>query len=325
MPATYNEFELNYRFDGHNQPDQLVMNPNGHWYRECQTGYYYSYFFGMKGMVIDEEFDYLQLGQSVRGRNLHADNYHRSANSRIWRLLGPHLQHAAGISVGRETRVSLLPLVLGYARQCRHVPELRPPGQSHHRPVSTGGNPRPSVALLAMSTCQPRTRTIRLAPRATSSLLPAGSAWREATSSLPNLVGHVSYDMLWVGDIARAPEQMEFSSVPESDRQHHQHQRLGILRRRQFWSRVGLVSSLRSSDHSITNFGPRRIFYRLARSNLCSDLATRNNLAICVTTFGYASYGENYGLWAIPARWFLGIIQKYFGLLVQIACKDREF
>ena len=35
---------------------------------------------------------------------------------------------------------------------------------------------------------------------------------------LPNLVGHVSYDLLWVGDIARAPEQMVFSSVPESDR-----------------------------------------------------------------------------------------------------------
>ena len=35
---------------------------------------------------------------------------------------------------------------------------------------------------------------------------------------LPNLVGHVSYDMTWVGDIARAPEQMEFTSVPETAR-----------------------------------------------------------------------------------------------------------
>jgi hypothetical protein len=31
---------------------------------------------------------------------------------------------------------------------------------------------------------------------------------------LPNLVGHVGYDMQWIGEIARAPEQMQFSSVP---------------------------------------------------------------------------------------------------------------
>ena len=35
--TTYNECELNYRIAGHNQPDQLVMNPNGRWYRQCQT------------------------------------------------------------------------------------------------------------------------------------------------------------------------------------------------------------------------------------------------------------------------------------------------
>jgi len=34
----------------------------------------------------------------------------------------------------------------------------------------------------------------------------------------PNLVGHVAYDMVWVGDVARAPDQMVFSSVPENAR-----------------------------------------------------------------------------------------------------------
>ena len=46
--SNFNSMELDYRIDGHNQPDQLVLNPNGHWYRECQHGYYYSYFFGRK-------------------------------------------------------------------------------------------------------------------------------------------------------------------------------------------------------------------------------------------------------------------------------------
>ena len=59
----------------------------------------------------------------------------------------------------------------------------------------------------------------------------------------PNLVGRVAYDMMWVGDIARAPEQMVFTSVPENAREHHQHQRLRILRRRQFRTGIGLVST----------------------------------------------------------------------------------
>ncbi len=67
--ATYNEWELNYRFEGHNQPDQLVLNPNGRWYRQCESGYYYSYFFGAKFMVIDESFDYLSSGSQFSAVN----------------------------------------------------------------------------------------------------------------------------------------------------------------------------------------------------------------------------------------------------------------
>ena len=60
--STFNDFEINYRIDGHNHVDQMVLNPNGRWYRECQSGYYYSYFFGMKGMFIDESFDFASSG-----------------------------------------------------------------------------------------------------------------------------------------------------------------------------------------------------------------------------------------------------------------------
>ena len=77
--TTYNEFELNYRFAGHNQPDQLVMNPNGRWYRQCQTGYYYSYFFGMKGMVIDEDFDFLSSGSQFAAVNNGNGTYSQGA------------------------------------------------------------------------------------------------------------------------------------------------------------------------------------------------------------------------------------------------------
>jgi hypothetical protein len=35
---------------------------------------------------------------------------------------------------------------------------------------------------------------------------------------LPNVTGRVAYDMNWVGDVARAPEQMIFTGVPETVR-----------------------------------------------------------------------------------------------------------
>ena len=66
--TNYNEFEVNYRFAGHNQPDQLVLNPNGRWYRECQTGYYYSYFFGMQSDGHRRRLRFPQFRQPVRGR-----------------------------------------------------------------------------------------------------------------------------------------------------------------------------------------------------------------------------------------------------------------
>ena len=131
--SNYNEFELNYRFVGHNQPDQLVLNPNGRWYRQCETGYFYSYFFGLKSMIINESSTFLsqgalyqtqvdQAGVSSPGAAVHAPR----------NLRRQQLQHARRLADGREVGVPHLPLEFRYARQRRHVHQFRPPGQSHH-------------------------------------------------------------------------------------------------------------------------------------------------------------------------------------------------
>ena len=208
---------MNYRFDGHNQPDQLVMNPNGRWYRQCQTGYYYSYFFGMKGMVIDEDFNFLSSGSQFAAVNNGRRNLLAGSGSSIHasgQLRGPHLQHAAGTSDGRETRVSLLPLDLGYARQCRHVPEHRPARTVASRPVSAG----PASPTLADGTCHAQNTDNSFSASSNVVAFAGGFGVAGSYKFRPNLVGHVSYDMMWVGDIARAPEQMVFSSVPETAR-----------------------------------------------------------------------------------------------------------
>ena len=155
-------------------------------------------------MVIDEDFDFLSSGSQYAAVNNGNGTLARSARIHASRQLrGPHLQHAAGTSDGRETRVSLLPLVPGYARQCRNVHELRPPGQSH--PTSFTGPTRPHCPTVPTATDTDNS----FSASSNGVAFAGGFGVAGSYKFLPNLVGHVSYDMLWVGDIARAPEQME--------------------------------------------------------------------------------------------------------------------
>ena len=54
-----NNFELTARISPRNLPDRLVMYPNGKWRRECQTGWYMSYLFGLRAMSINDDFIFL--------------------------------------------------------------------------------------------------------------------------------------------------------------------------------------------------------------------------------------------------------------------------
>ena len=235
--TSYDEFELNYRFAGHNQPDQLVMNPNGRWYRQCQTGYYYSYFFGIKGMVIDEDFNFLSSGSQFAAINNGGGNYSPAAAAEFTHQ-GTYGVHTYNTLLGLQTGGKL------EYRFCRWTVDthgnagmfLNIARQDSRITTSFTGTPDPA------STYVPVTNTDNSFSASSNVIAFAGGFGVAGSYKFrPNLVGHVSYDMTWVGDIARAPEQMEFSSVPETSRDNHLHQRLGILQRLQFWNRVGLV------------------------------------------------------------------------------------
>ncbi len=212
--TSYNEFELNYRFAGHNQPDQLVMNPNGRWYRQCQTGYYYSYFFGLKGMVIDEDFDFLSSGSQFAAINNGNGTYSQGA-----------LQYTHQGTYGVHTYNTLIGLQSGGKleyRFCRWTMDthgnagmfLNFARQDSHITTSFGGPTPPTLfdGSIAQDTDNSFSESSNIVAFA------GGFGVAGSYKFLPNLVGHVSYDMTFVGDIARAPEQMEFSSVPETAR-----------------------------------------------------------------------------------------------------------
>ncbi len=208
--TTFNEFELNYRIDGHNQPDQLVMNPNGHWYRECQHGYYWSYFLGMKGMEINETFDYLSSGAQ------YTSPY--TGQAAEFTHQGQYAVHTFNTLLGLQTGGKLeyrfcrwcldthgnVGMFMNYAQQ-----------DSRITTVFTGTPDANSPALPPGLTSYSNT-DIPFSVSHTVVAFAGGFGVSGSYKFLPNLVGHVSYDMLFVGDVARAPDQMVFSSVPET-------------------------------------------------------------------------------------------------------------
>lgn len=205
--STFNDFEINYRIDGHNHVDQMVLNPNGRWYRECQSGYYYSYFFGMKGMFIDESFDFASSGAQSTAPYTPGQ--------------APEFTHAGNYSV--HTSNALLGFQSGGKlewRFCRWSFNahgnagmfLNLADQNTLITTTFTGTPDPaSPYITPTNTSTPASAT------SANVAFAGGFGVGGSYKILPNLVGHVSYDLLWVGDLARAPEQLVFNSVPESE------------------------------------------------------------------------------------------------------------
>ncbi len=263
--SNFNEFELNYRFNGHNQPDQLVMNPNGHWYRECQHGYYYSYFFGMKGMVINEKFDYQSSGKEYAAATYtpttppapeftHAGDYSVATyNTLLGFQSGGKLEYRfcrwcvdthgnAGMFINFAHQFSLIQTRFGFDGG-GNVPDPALPYSQLTNSEPLGNRYDPSSACAGQYRFCRRVRRVGklqvLAQPCRARILRHVVGGRHCPCS--------GADGVFLGS--------------GEHRQSHQHQRLGILRRRELWNRVGLVAfSLRSSDHSITNFGPEANF-----------------------------------------------------------------
>jgi hypothetical protein len=212
--TNFNEFELNYRFAGHNQPDQLVLNPNGRWYRECQSGYYYSYFFGMRGMVINEEFNFVSSGSRFATNS--PDN--GSPGALLFTHQGSYGVHTYNTLLGLQTGGKL------EYRFCRWCLEthgcagmfLNLAQQSSSIQTAFGGPSPPTLADGTIAGASPQDAENSFSTSTAGVAFAGGFGVAGTYKFLPNLTGRLAYDMLWIGDIARAPEQMNFSSVPET-------------------------------------------------------------------------------------------------------------
>ncbi len=198
--TTFNNWEMNLKVAGNNQPDQMVLNPNGHWYRQCKTGYYYSYLFGLRAMVIDEKYEFNASGTtfdpnmnpllSSQGRYVA-----RTTNAMLGLQTGGTLEYRfcrweleahskVGMFVNVANQNSLIQTSL-------HGTEYFTPGQpAIDADTSTAYNAGSTGVAFA-----------------------GGFGVGGSYKLRPDLVAHVSYDMFWVGDLARASDQFDFVPV----------------------------------------------------------------------------------------------------------------
>jgi hypothetical protein len=178
----------------------MVLNPNGHWYRQCKTGYYYSYLFGLRAMVIDEMYEYNAAGTtfdpnmnqllSSRGRYVS-----RTTNAMLGLQTGGTLEYRfcrweleahskVGMFVNVANQNSLVQTSL-------HGTEYFTPGQpAIDSDTSTAYNAGSTVIAFA-----------------------GGFGVGGSYKFRPDLVAHVSYDMFFVGDLARAADQFNFVPI----------------------------------------------------------------------------------------------------------------
>jgi hypothetical protein len=213
--TSFDSFELNYRFAGHNQPDQLVMNPNGRWYRECQAGYYYSYFFGMKAMVISDDSDFVSSGSQF------AIPYDAATSQAEFTHRGEYTVHTDNTLLGIQTGGKL------EYRFCRWSLDTHGSAgmfmnfarQSSRITTTFTGAPDPiQVAADSIVPAYYADSSTPSTAQRTGAAFAGGFGVTGSYKFRPNLIGRVSYDLLWVGDLARAPEQMIFTTVPETAR-----------------------------------------------------------------------------------------------------------
>jgi hypothetical protein len=193
--SSYNQnFEINGRISPRNQDDRLVLDPSGRWRRECQPGMYMSYLYGIRFMQIDDSFQFHGQGiyDAGSGPTPYAGDYDVVAHNN---LLG--LQFGADMTF----------------RQCKWDWGIK----------SKLG---PYVNF-ADSTSNIKTGPVYYG----TGLISNGLDWRLASSKhvasligelsfagsykfRPNLVGHASYDFMWITGLASSPEQLQFTVYP---------------------------------------------------------------------------------------------------------------
>ena len=194
-------FEWTLRLEPRGRADRLVGQPNGQWRRECQQGRYISYMVGARFLLLNESLQFHGEGQF--------DAFDANGN-----LLSSRRNTG---DYGIFTHNNLLGLQWGadvMFRRCRWDwgvrgkvgPYVNFAEQSSHSVTNAFGDPYATEAL-----------DIHVSDRRDQVAVVGEVALYGDYRIKPNVIAHMSYDFMWIGGLALAPDQLNFHSNPPVD------------------------------------------------------------------------------------------------------------
>ena len=194
ISSEMHNWELNLRLRPRGRPDQLVLQPNGRWRRECAPGTYMSYLVGLRYMTVGDGFLWHSQGvidDPDTGQHTVTGDYKvQTENDMLGLQIGADLIfRRCKWSWGVHSKVG--PYV-DFAR-CKQNIQTVP-----------WGDPFTTVVLNDQFQAIKHKAAL------------VGEVGFEANYKFtPSLTGRVAYDFMWISGLALAPEQLQFTATPE--------------------------------------------------------------------------------------------------------------
>jgi hypothetical protein len=182
------------------ETDQLVLQPNGRWRRECRPGTYMSYLAGLRFMTIGDGFLWHMSGRVIDTSGLpgRSPNVFTSGNYNVqtendlfgFQFGGDMIFRRCKWNWGVHAKVG------PYVNFARCLQE-----------INNSGTGDPFGFVFFNDRFNAHRQKVAL----------IGEVGFEANYKFtPTLTGRIAYDFMWINGLALAPEQLQFTTSPEA-------------------------------------------------------------------------------------------------------------
>jgi hypothetical protein len=202
VSSEMHNFELNLRLRPRGRPDQLVLQPNGRWRRECTPGAYMSFLAGLRYMTIGDGFTWNTRGR-VFDPGVTGNPNIPAAVRDVYGYYNVQTENdLLGLQIGTDLIFRRCKWSWGVrAKAGPYIDFARSMQEIKNDPF---GDPFSTVWI------DSRFNTVK------HKVAFLGEVGFEANYKFtPTFTGRVGYDFMWITGIALAPEQLQFVAQPE--------------------------------------------------------------------------------------------------------------
>jgi hypothetical protein len=192
-------FEINGRIVPRDREDRLVLHPNGKWRRECEPGRYISYLYGVRYFQLNETFNF--HGES------RTNIYDPESGSLIdtFQQVGDYGIVTHNVLLGAQVGADMT------FRRCGWDWGFN----GKIGPFVNFCDQESSITSVSSQSATPvYFRTLAWSKHSAS--LVAETGFHTRYQFRPNLIGHASYDFMFVTGLAMAPNQLQFNAHPDN-------------------------------------------------------------------------------------------------------------